>query len=64
MEAGHVRLVVTDVFGKEIKTLFDEDLVDGTYSSQFNGDNLPSGIYYYTLQTKAFRITKPMVLLR
>lgn len=64
MEAGHVRLVVTDVFGKEIKTLFDEVLVEGTYSSHFTGDNLSSGIYYYTLRTKAFRITKPMILLR
>jgi len=63
-ESGFVQLKVYDVLGKEIATLLNEEKRQGSYSVKFNGNNLPSGIYFYTLRVNNFVQNRKMVLLR
>jgi len=36
----------------------------GTYSVTFNGNNVPSGVYFYNLQAGTYSDTKKLVLLK
>ena len=59
-----VTLKVYDVLGKEIATLISEEKPAGEYGVEFNGTNLPSGIYFYRIQAGSYSETRKMVLLR
>lgn len=60
----NVTLVVYDILGREITVLVNEKQNSGRYSISFNGSNLTSGIYYYSLLVDSKRLTKSMVLLK
>ncbi|TLY27281.1 MAG: T9SS type A sorting domain-containing protein, partial [Ignavibacteria bacterium] len=72
-----VALKVYNVVGQEIATLIDNQrLEDGDQTVQFNGSNLPSGVYFYTIIAQQlvnaddgigpdyFRTTKKMMLIK
>ena len=59
-----VVLKIYDILGKEIQTLVNESLQPGSYEVTFDGSNLPSGIYFYSLQTVGFTETKKLILLK
>ena len=59
-----VQLKVYDALGREIATLVNEKQAPGKYSVQFNANNLPSGIYFYTLRAGNFVQTRKMILLK
>ena len=59
-----VLLEVFDVDGRLIKTLFEGSLQPGTYSIDFNGSSLPSGVYFYILISGEYRETRKMVLIK
>lgn len=59
-----VNIIVFDVSGRNVKNLVEENLSAGSYETEFNASNLPSGIYYYTLQSGNFTQTKKMILLK
>ena len=59
-----VKIKVYDIIGREIITLVNEFKSAGNYSVVFDGTNLPSGIYFYTLEAGDFIGTKKMVLLK
>lgn len=59
-----VKLTVFDVLGREVQTLVNEQLSPGTYNYDFNASHLPSGIYYYKLESNEFIQTKKMVLIK
>jgi hypothetical protein len=61
---GDVKLVVYDIMGREVQTLVNESLKPGTYKVTFDGSNLPSGIYFYRLETPDFVQTNKMILLK
>jgi len=63
-ELSNVVLKVYDVLGNEIAVLIIEEKSIGNYEIDFNATGLPSGIYFYKLQTGNFVETKKMVLLR
>jgi hypothetical protein len=63
-ESGFVSLQVHDVFGREIRQLVNGYQPSGNYEIEFNADNLPSGIYFYKLQSNKFSAIKKMVLIR
>jgi hypothetical protein len=63
-ERSLVDLKVYDVLGNEIATLVNEEKSIGTHTVEFNATNLPSGIYFYQLQTHKFTQTKKMILLK
>jgi hypothetical protein len=59
-----VTLKIYDVMGREIETLVNEQLQQGTYEASFDGSKLTSGVYFYKLVTSGFTETKKMVLLK
>lgn len=62
--SGYITLKVYNLLGTEVATLVDEYKPAGTYESEFNASSLPSGIYFYRLQSGSFVQTKKMTLLR
>jgi len=60
-----VSLKVYDVTGKEVANLINNEVVSaGINEVTFNAANLPSGLYFYTLQAGDFRDTKKMMLVK
>ena len=67
VETGHdpsLQLIVYDILGNEVATLVNEDKPVGSYRVEFDGSNLPSGIYFYQLRAGNFVETKKMILLK
>ncbi|MEO8446191.1 MAG: T9SS type A sorting domain-containing protein [bacterium] len=58
------KLIVYDVTGKEISTLINEQKEAGSHSIKFDGNNLPSGIYFYKLIWGEFEMVKSMALIK
>jgi len=56
--------MIYDAIGREIKTLVNQNLQPGSYEADFNGSNLPTGIYYYRLKVNGFFDIKKMVLVK
>jgi photosystem II stability/assembly factor-like uncharacterized protein len=64
-EKGLVTLKVYDIIGKEISTLVNKNLSEGTYNLTFYGDNYSSGMYFYSLFVNGTRVdTKKMILIK
>ena len=63
-ERFFVTLKVYDVLGNEIATLINEEKQPGTYSVQFDGAGLSSGVYFYTLTAGNFVESKKMTLMK
>ncbi len=61
---SNVSLKVYDVLGNEVAALVDEYKPAGSYNIEFSGENLSSGVYFYTIQARAFVETRKMVLLK
>ena len=59
-----VTLKIFDLIGREIASLVSEELSPGNYSRQFDCKKLPSGVYFYRLETKDFMATKKLLLLK
>ena len=63
-KASNVNITVFDVLGRHITTLVNEKLGSGTYETDWNGNNLPGGVYFYRIETEDFSETKKMVLVK
>ncbi len=63
-KSGFTKLVVFDVTGKEISILVNENLKPGIYEIDWNAENIPSGVYFYSLITNEYTQTKKMVVLK
>jgi hypothetical protein len=61
---GFVSLKVFDILGREIVTLVNEEKPAGTYQVEFSSENLSSGIYFYTLNSRAYSKTRKMIVLK
>jgi len=63
-EKSNIRLTVYNSIGRKISTLLNEVKPKGTFTIEFDGSNLPSGIYYFRLQAATFTDTKKMVFMK
>jgi hypothetical protein len=63
-EAGKVGLTVYDVTGRQISTLLSGWRDAGYHEVTWNASNLPSGIYFYRIETDQFTAVRKMVLLK
>lgn len=62
---GFVEINVSDALGRNITSLVNRQLSARTHSIGFNGANLSSGVYFYTLKVDGkFVSTQKMVLLK
>ena len=62
--AGIVTLTVYDLLGRQVATLVSERKAAGAYSIRFDGSGLPSGVYFYRLQSGDFTQTRTLLLIR
>jgi hypothetical protein len=63
-KSSNVKLVVYDITGKELELLVNEQLKAGTYQTNWNALNYPSGVYFYRLTAGEYSETKRMVLVK
>jgi hypothetical protein len=61
---GFVNIAIFDMLGKELETLVNEQLAPGTYETNWNASNYPSGVYFYKLSAGDISETKKMLLLK
>jgi len=59
-----VKLIVYDVQGQEISTILSKELNAGTYSIDFDGSSLSSGVYFYKITSENYSVIKKMVLIK
>jgi N-acetylneuraminic acid mutarotase len=63
-KTGPVKLIIYNVQGGVVKKLVNKFQSAGNYQVVFSAANLASGVYYYTLKTRANVQTRKMVLLK
>ncbi|MCZ7556514.1 MAG: HYR domain-containing protein [Bacteroidia bacterium] len=68
-DTRHMELVIFDVMGRPIRTLFDVVLDAGSYSVTWDGrsdagETVPSGMYIYQLRAGDVRLEQKMLLAR
>jgi len=65
-EKSFVSLVVTDILGRKVAVLVNEEKPQGNYTVSFSagGQRLSSGIYFYTLSSGKFIKTRKMILMK
>ena len=66
---AQVRIIIYDVLGRKIKSLINTEQSAGYHSLGWDatndiGENVPAGMYLYTIQAGEFRDTKKMILLK
>jgi len=62
----HVKLELFNILGEKVATLIDKEMKRGNHNYQLSTVNyqLPSGIYFYKLQSGSFMESKKMILLK
>ncbi len=63
-EKDYVTIKVFDIMGREVTTLVNEYKASGEYKVEFNASDLPSGIYFYKLQSGDFISSRKLILLK
>lgn len=59
-----VEIKVYNMLGNEVALLVNEEQKAGIYSIVFDASDLPSGVYFYRLQTTDFTLTKKLTVLK
>ncbi|MCB0730461.1 MAG: T9SS type A sorting domain-containing protein [Ignavibacteriae bacterium] len=60
----NVKVEVFNFLGERVSELINKNLDAGVYSYNFDGKDLPSGIYFYRIITPEFSETKKMLLIK
>jgi hypothetical protein len=63
-EKNHVKLAVFDILGNLVGTLIDQEMEAGYHSVNWNASGYASGIYFYTINSGSFVMTKKLVLMK
>jgi hypothetical protein len=63
-EPGETTLAVFDITGREVAKLVNGRQEAGAYSINFNASGLPSGMYFYRLQSGNYSHAAKMILLK
>jgi hypothetical protein len=63
-EASVVRIFVYDLLGQKMATLVDGHLEAGVHSVMFEASHLPSGVYFYSVESGDYRNMYKMILLK
>jgi hypothetical protein len=63
-ENVHTLIKVYNILGQEVATLVNENLNAGPHTIQFNGSDLESGLYFYTIIAGDYQASKKMMLIK
>lgn len=62
---GFVKINIYNVKGEFIHSLVNKNQIKaGNYTVQFDGANVTSGLYFYSIETKYFSMKKKMILVK
>lgn len=61
---GEVTLKVYNVTGNEVAILVNKPQSEGSYEIAFDGSQLSSGIYFYSLEANGLKLVRKMVLIK
>jgi len=66
---GFVSLRIYDSLGRLVKTVTEQNLIEGFHKFKWNGKNkngtpVPSGIYFYRMVTNNFSATRKLILIK
>jgi hypothetical protein len=61
-QGSHVKLTIYTLVGSQIDTIVDEWQEPGIHSINFSAHDIPSGIYFYRLQTESGTLTRRMTV--
>lgn len=59
-----IRIKIYDVLGREVTTLLDKIKAPGKYKVNLDGSDLPSGVYYYSIQYEDKIIVEKIILVK
>ncbi|MBI5403850.1 MAG: T9SS type A sorting domain-containing protein [Ignavibacteriae bacterium] len=59
-----VSLKIYNILGQEISTLINENLSPGIYSIPFSNHLIPSGVYFYKLNSNSYSLIKKLVIIK
>jgi hypothetical protein len=63
-EQSWYRLTVQNLLGQQVACLVNGMMAAGSYSVQFDGQNLTSGAYFYRLERGPSILTKKMIIIK
>jgi hypothetical protein len=62
--AEMVTLKIFNLIGQDVATLVNGMQQPGTHTVSFDGANLPSGVYFYRIESASFSATRKMLLMK
>ncbi len=62
--AGQVNMELFDIRGAKVRTLINENKPEGSYKFAFDGSQLSSGVYFYSMTANGFTKTRKLVLMK
>ena len=63
-EDAVVSVIVYDALGRRVTRLVNEEMDAGYHRVIWDAGSLPSGVYFYSLQSEQYQMTKKMLLLK
>ena len=62
--AGQVKMDLFDIRGAKVRTLINEQKPAGSYEFAFDGSQLSSGVYFYSMTANGITKTRKLVLMK
>ena len=62
--AGQVNMELFDIRGAKVRTLINENKPEGSYKFAFDGSQLSSGVYFYSMTSNGITKTRKLVLMK
>jgi hypothetical protein len=63
-KSEYVELKVYNTLGQEVQVLLNERKHAGHHKVEFNGRNLPSGVYFYKIEAGEYKQVRKSILLK
>ena len=63
-ETANVSIEIFDILGRSIETIANSDFSAGEHRLEWSGENVAGGVYFYTVKSGDFEITRKMLLLK
>ena len=62
-KASSVKITITDIQGKLLRILADDNFLEGTYSIKFDRETLPAGMYFLQAKTNYGVMMKKILMI-